>query len=93
MVADVWEMYLLAFVVVSIGNAFLSSWTPLFYRRKSWGQLTPNELRVKQGTATFEIRMNLFVRTFFSCFFSYQIYLVALFISGSAYLVMEYLIR
>ncbi len=86
MVPDFWDMYLLAFVVVSVCYAFISSWTSLLYRRKSWGQLTASELRVKQGTATPEIRMNLFVRAFFACFFTYQVYLLALLLSGVLFL-------
>lgn len=93
MTANFWEVFLLAFVVVAAGYAFLASWTPLFYKRKSWGQLTQNELKVKQGTASPEIRLDLFVRTFFTCFFTYQVYLLALLLGGGIYLCVMYATR
>lgn len=83
MTPEYWDICLLAFFAVAVGYALISSLTPLLYKNKSWGQLTANELRVKQGTATPEIRLNLFVRSFFSCFFTYQIYLAALVLSGA----------
>ena len=93
MVPDFWEMFLLAFAIIAVGYAFLASWTTIFYKRKSPGQLTRGELKVKQGTASFEVRTNLFVRALFSSLFTYQIYLLALLTGGAAYLLTKYLMR
>lgn len=82
MMPDFWELYLLAFMAVAVGYGLLASWTPILYRGKALGQLKPGELKVKQGTATPDVRMDLFVRTFFACFFTYQVYLLALIIAG-----------
>ena len=87
------ETFLLVFAAVALGYAFLASCTALLYKSKSVGQLTRSELKVKQGTASPEERVNLFVRTFFSCLFTYQIYLLALLIGGAVYLAIKYLPR
>lgn len=91
MTPDIWEMFLLVFTAVAFCYSFLASCTALLYKSKSVGQLSRSELKVKQGTASLEVRVNLFVRTFFSCFFTYQIYLLALFIGGAVYLAIKYL--
>lgn len=88
MVPDFWELYLLAFMVVAVGYGLLASWTAILYRGKALGQLKPGELKVKQGRATVEVRMDLFVRTFFACFFTYQVYLLAMIIAGGTYLLL-----
>lgn len=93
MTANFLELFLLAFVVIAIGYSGLASCTTLLYRRKSWGQLRPNELKVKQGSASIENRLDLFMRTFFTCVFTYQIYLLALVLGGLAYLVLTYIVR
>jgi hypothetical protein len=90
MVAELWEVLLLAFVAVAIGYALLASLTPVFYRRKALGQLTKNELKVKQGTATLENRMDLFVRTFFTSIFTYQVYLLAITLGSGVYFIFRY---
>lgn len=91
MAPDIWETFLLVFAAVAFGYSFLASCTALLYKRKSVGQLSRSELKVKQGTASLEIRVNLFVRTLFSCLFTYQIYLLALLVGGAVYLAIKYL--
>lgn len=76
---DIGEIFIYTFVGVAIGYAFLASWTSLFYRKKAWGQLTRAELKIKQGNATLENRMDLFIRTLFASFFTYQVWLLTLF--------------
>ena len=80
-----WELFFVAFLISALLYSFLASWTRLLYRGKSWGQLSANELKVKQGTATIENRIDLFVRTFFLSLFTYQIYLVALLLGSIVY--------
>lgn len=82
MAPNFWEVYLLACMIVAVGYGLLASCTALFYKHKALGQLKPNELKVKQGRATPEVRIDLFVKSFFSCFFSYRVYLLALILSG-----------
>lgn len=93
MTASFLELFLLAFLIVAIVYSGLASCTNIFYRRKSWGQLRPNELKVKQGSATMENRLDLFIRTFFTSVFTYQIYLVALVLGGLTYLAIDYFYR
>jgi len=80
------ELYFLAFLAVASTYAFLKSWTRLPYRRMPVGRLSGNELRVKQGTASIENRLTLFGLTFFSSLFTYQVYLLALVIAATIYL-------
>ena len=87
------ELFFLAVVVCAIIYSFVASWTRILYRSKSWGQLSANELKVKQGTATLENRVDLFVRTFFTSFFTYQVYLFALALSGFGYLILRYAVK
>jgi len=81
MSANFLEVFLYAFFAVAAGYAVLASFTTIFYKKKSWGQLTRNELKVKQGTATIENRMDLLIRSFFTSLFTYQVYLVALLVA------------
>ena len=85
------EIFIVAFIVAAAGYAFLASWTPLFYKKKSWGQLSKNELLVKQGNATVENRIDLFFRSFFTSLFTVQVYLAALLVAGAVWLVGKYL--
>lgn len=85
------EIFIIAFIAAAAGYAFLASWTPLFYRKKSWGQLSQNELLVKQGNATMENRIDLFFRSFFTSLFTFQVYLAALLLAGPVWLVSNYL--
>jgi hypothetical protein len=88
-----WEIFLFAFVAAAGGYSFLASCTTVFYRKKAWGQLSPTELKVKQGSASFENRIDLFIRTLFVSLFTYQIYLLAFMMGGLMYLVMLYFNR
>lgn len=80
------ELFFFSFLIIAAIYAFLASWTPIFYKKRSVGQLRGDELLVKQGTARLDNRLSLFFRTFFSSAFTYQIYLLALLLSGSVYL-------
>lgn len=91
MAANFIEVFLYSFFAVAALYALLASFTTIFYKKKSWGQLTRNELKVKQGTATIENRMDLLIRSFFTSVFTYQVYLVALFVTILAYGGIRYL--
>ncbi len=93
MTADFWEVFLLAFIIVAVGYALLASLSPVLYRRKALGRLTKNELKVKQGTATLENRMDLFVRTFFTSLFTFQVYLLALLLGTCVYFIFKYTVH
>lgn len=85
MAANYLELFLYSFFAVALGYAILASFTTIFYKKKSWGQLTRNELKVKQGTASVENRMDLLIRSLVTSLFTYQIYLIALFLSTLVY--------
>lgn len=87
MAVTFWETFFLSFLVVAISYSFIASWTKFLYKKKSWGQLSPNELKVKQGTASLENRVDIFARTFFASLFTYQVYLVALVLGIIVYLI------
>ncbi|WP_136797021.1 MULTISPECIES: hypothetical protein [Desulfosediminicola] len=85
------EVFLYSFFGVAVGYALLAGFTPIFYKKKAWGQLTRNELKVKQGTATIENKMDLLIRSFFTSLFTYQVYLIALLIAVLVYAGINYL--
>ncbi len=66
---------LFSFLLVSLINALLASCTKLFYRQKSSGHLSHSQLRIKQGNATFEHRLNVFAQSLVFCFVTFRIYL------------------
>lgn len=76
------ELYLLFFFVVAGIYSVLAGWTTIFYRKKPFGRLSPGELKVKQGTATLENRIDLFFRTLVSCLFTWQVHAVVLALAG-----------
>lgn len=80
------ELFFFSFIGVAAIYGFLAGWTPFFYRKKAVGQLRGDELRVKQGTAGIDNRLSVLGRTFFLSFFTYQVYLLALVVSGVLYL-------
>jgi len=59
---------------VSFCYAILGSCTPIFYKNKSRGRLSLNQLKVAQGDATFSQRIELFFKTFFLGFFTPGVY-------------------
>lgn len=66
---------LFSFLFVALINALLASCTKIFYRDKSSGHLSHSQLRIKQGNATFEHRLNVFVQSLVFCFVTFRIYL------------------
>lgn len=72
------ECYVLSFLSVAVGFAFLGACTTVFYRKKTWGQLRRNELKVKQGTASPEDRFDIFFRSLATSFLTWQLHLIAL---------------
>jgi len=72
------SLLLLSFCAVSVAKALLSSCTNIFYREKSFGQMTHSQLRIKQGNATIEHRLNVFVHSLlFNCG-SFRIYFITI---------------
>jgi hypothetical protein len=76
MLNDRWLTILLfSFLFVVLVNALLASCTKIFYKGKSSGQLSHSQLRIKQGNATFEHRLNVFAQSLVFCFVTFRIYL------------------
>jgi hypothetical protein len=74
-----WSTILLfSFTLVALVNGLLASCTPLYYKNKSIGQLSHSQLRIKQGTANFEHRLNVFTQSLVFSFVTFRIYLITL---------------
>ncbi len=71
-------MLLVSFMFVACANALLASFTKIYYKNKSLGHLSHSQLRIKQGTATYEHRLNVFTQTLVFCFLSLRIYIITL---------------
>lgn len=69
---------LFTFLFVALINALLASCTKIFYRDKPSGHLTHSQLRIKQGNASFEHRLNVFAQSLVFCFVTFRIYLFTL---------------
>ena len=68
-----WIVLLLGcLVIVAALNGFLAAFTTFPYRKKSWGQLSHSQLRIKQGNATFDHRLNAFTQATLFCLFSWR---------------------
>lgn len=65
---------LISFTIVSIVTALLASCTNIFYRKKAVGQISHSQLRIKQGNANFEHRLNVFALSLVFNFASFRIY-------------------
>ena len=91
MLKENWTMLLLtSFLFVAFVNSTLASFTSLYYKNKSTGKLSHSQLRIKQGTATFEHRLNVFAQSLVLCFITFRIYLITLLVwlalNGAYYL-------
>lgn len=84
------EIYLLAFLIVAVGYGVVAAWATVFYRKKAWGQLSANELKVKQGTASLENRLDLFFRTLATAVFVWQLHLAALLVASLIFMLLRY---
>lgn len=65
---------LLSFTIISIFSALLASCSRIYYRKKAWGQISHSQLRIKQGNATMEHRLNVFALSLIFNFTSLRIY-------------------
>ncbi len=91
MLYEKWSLILVySFLFVALVNAILASCTRLYYKNKPVGLLSHSQLRIKQGNATFEHRLNAFGQALVCCFLTLRIYLLAilagLVLSGAMYL-------
>jgi hypothetical protein len=66
-----------SFLFVAFVNAMLASCTKIYYKNRSSGHLSHSQLRIKQGNATFEHRLNVFGQTLIFCFVTFRIYLIS----------------
>ncbi len=91
MLNEKWSTILLfSFLFVAFTNGLLASLTTIYYKNKSMGHLSHSQLRIKQGNATFEHRLNVFAQSLIFCFITFRIYLATLLVwlllSGTYYL-------
>jgi hypothetical protein len=76
MLTENWSsILLLSFLLVAFTNAIVASFTSVYYRKKSIGHLSHSQLRIKQGNATFEHRLNVFAQSFVFCFVTLRVYI------------------
>lgn len=68
----------LSFCLVALTNSLLASCTTLFYRKKPVGRLSHNQLRIKQGNATFEHRLNVFGQSLTFSIVTIRVYIFTL---------------
>lgn len=73
-----WTFLLYSFLAIASINALLASCTRKYFKNRSSGHLSHSQLRIKQGTADFEHRLNVFVQTFLLSLVSWRIYLIVL---------------
>lgn len=60
-----WQTALLVSFLLAAGiNALFAASLPYYYRKKHPGELTHSELKVKQGRADFNHRINIFMTSF-----------------------------
>jgi hypothetical protein len=91
MLHEKWSALLLfSLLIVTFANAIVASCTTLYYKNKSSGHLSHSQLRIKQGNATFEHRLNVFAQTLVFCLLTFRIYLITfmvwLVLNGALYL-------
>ena len=79
------DLFCMCFLGIACLYAVLASWTSVFYRKKAVGRLHPDEIRIKQGKADLDNRLNVMTRTFFLSFLTSQIYLLALALTSLLY--------
>jgi hypothetical protein len=78
MLNEKWFAILLfSFLFVAFVNAMLASCTKIYYKNRSSGHLSHSQLRIKQGNATFEHRLNVFGQTLIFGFVTFRIYLIS----------------
>ncbi len=90
MIPENWLMLLLySFLFVALGNSLLASCTSILYKDQSTGRLSHSQLRIKQGTATLEHRINVFAQSLIFSFITFRIYFITLLlwlaVSGADY--------
>ncbi len=73
----------ISFVAVTIINCVIASTWSQFYQKVPIGRLSHSQLRVKQGNATPEHRINVFAHTLVLSLFRFRIYLISALLWGS----------
>jgi len=64
MLANNWGTLLfICFTVSAVINALLSCCFSFYYKKYAWGQLSHSQLRVKQGNAKIDHRINVFAQS------------------------------
>lgn len=71
---NIFEVFFTTLFFIALLHSALASCTKILYRKKSWGRLTHNQLKVVQGDATFSQRIELFFHTFFTSFLTPTVY-------------------
>lgn len=72
----------MSFVFVTLINCVIASTWKKYYLKVPLGRLSHSQLRVKQGNATLEHRINVFAHTLILSIFKFRIYLISMLIWG-----------
>lgn len=67
-----------SFLFVAVINGVIASCTTIYYNKKSTGHLSHSQLRIKQGNATLEQRLNVFAQYLGFSIFTLSVYVIAL---------------
>ncbi len=76
------SIFMICLFAVAVLNGLLASCTSLLYRNKKWGELSHSQLRVKQGNANFEHRINTFTNAFIFSLITVRLLLISAFLAG-----------
>ncbi len=66
------------FIAVAICNGLMASFSSSYYKKMPVGRLTHGQLRVKQGNADLDQRLNVFVLSLIFGFTSFRIIMITL---------------
>ena len=90
---DNWfALFIICLCIVAVSNGLLASCTSLLYKDKKSGQLSHSQLRIKQGNAHFEHRINAFANSFLFSFITLRLLLTALFLAVVTNLYIHYML-
>lgn len=70
------------FVAVAVCNGLIASFSSSYYKNIPIGRLTHGQLRIKQGNADLDQRLNVFVLALLFGFMSFRIIIITLLVAA-----------
>lgn len=84
------SLLLLSFAIVILINALLASFIPAYYSKASIGKMTHSQLRVKQGNATLDHRLNVFAQSIVFSLVNFKVCLATIALFATILLLTHY---